>query len=226
MFRRTGPLLIFALAVVASAQDKARTAEDYPARMRVGEFTIAAENLGPSVPNASGGLYVDDYVVIEIAVFPAAGAKRAALSSGAFSLRINGAKGVIRPDSPDFVAAAIKYPNWERQREVVATAGMGNAGVILGRNDPVERFPGDRRPLEQRRPVPNPVPRVDSPVEQQKQQIPVEEQVRSAALPEGVDIPVPVAGALYFHYTGKMKKVKSLELLYEGPLGAGSVRIP
>jgi hypothetical protein len=225
MLRRTAPLLFLIFALAAAGQEPARKAEDYPARMRLGEFTIGVENLGPSVPSASGGLYVDDYIVIGIAVFPAIGVKRAPLSQRAFSLRINGAKIALQPDSPDFVAAAIKYPNWENQRELTVAGSAGNAGVILSRNDPVARFPGDRRPVEYRRPVPNPGPRVDSPVEQRKQQTPVEEQVRGAALPEG-EVVVPVTGALYFHYTGKLKKVKSLELVYEGPLGAGSVRIP
>lgn len=222
---RNLPLLACLIAVPLAAQEAPPKLQDYPAHARIGEFTVGAENLGPSIPTPSGGLYLDDYIVIEIAVFPSGQIKAIQLAHANFALRINGSKSLIRPDTPEFVAAAVKYPNWERQRGLVATAGIGNAGVTLGRNDPVERFPGDRRPIEQRRPVPNPVPRVDSPIESKKEEVPVDEQVRRAAYPE-VERVLPVKGALYFHYTGKLKKVKSLELTYDGPLGAASIRIP
>ena len=147
----------------------------------------------------------------------------ASLAQAQFGLRINGSKSVLRPDSPGFVAASIKYADWERYRGFEATAGLGNAGVILGRPTPAERFPGDRRPTEGR--TPNPVPPVQSPMETKKEQAPVEDLVKAAALPEG-ELVLPVSGCLYFQYKGKLKKIKKLELVYEGPLGEASVRIP
>lgn len=224
MFLRNAACGALWAAGLAMGEQPSRAVEEYAARARVGSFIVAAENLGPSIPNAAGGIYLQDYLVIEAAIFPVGGEKRSTLAQANFGLRVNGSRSVLRPDPPAFVAAAIKYPDWERQREVVAGGQMGNAQVILGRRDPVERFPGDRRPTEQRRPVPNPVPRVDSPVEQKRDDESVERQVRRAALPEG-DVALPVAGCLYFPYKGKASKIKTLELVYEGALGAATLRI-
>jgi hypothetical protein len=209
-------------AAALLAAEPTRKPQEYPAHVRVGNIIIAAENLGPSVPTPSGGVYLNDYVAIEVAVF-AEGTRSADLSASHFGLRINGSRAILRPDSAGFVAASLKYSNWERYRGFEATAGMGNAGVVLGRPTPASRFPGDRRPTEGR--APNPVPPVHSPIENRREEAPVEELVQNAALPEGERV-LPISGCLYFQYKGKLKKIKKLELVYEGPSGETSLRIP
>ena len=52
-----------------------------------------------------------------------------------------------------------------------------------------------------------------------------DEVIQRAALPEG-EVALPVSGCLFFPFHGKMKKIKKLELVYDGPLGHGSVLIP
>jgi hypothetical protein len=223
MFRTIG-LWILLTAAVVHAAEPTRKPQEYPAHVRVGNIIIAAENLGPSVPTPSGGIYLKDYIAIEVAVFsPSALRSTATLSPYHFGLRINGSRSMLRPDSPGFVAAALKYSDWERYRGLEARAGVGDAGVVLGRPTPAGRFPGDRRPIEGR--APNPVPRVESPTSKPKDETPIEELVQNAALIEGEPV-LPVSGALYFQYKGKLKKIKTLELVYEGPSGEVSLKIP
>jgi hypothetical protein len=61
-------------------------------------------------------------------------------------------------------------------------------------------------------------------VEQQPPE-PVEDVVNHLALPEG-DIRPPVSGYLFFPFKDKLKSIKTLDLVYEGPLGAATLRVP
>lgn len=219
-------LLIVALVsqTPLSAGETTRTADEYPAKMQVGRVTIAAENLGPSVPTPSGGIFTQEYLTIEVAIFGAVKGQRETFNHQQFALRINGSKVPLRPDSPGTVAASLKYPDWERRSRLEASAGAGDGGIILGRPRAVERFPGDRRPAEQRGSG-VPLPRVDNPNSRKPETATVDELVQNAALPEG-DAALPVTGCLYFAFKGKLKSIKKLELLYEGPLGESSLRFP
>lgn len=205
------------LAALVHAGETVRKPENYPVRTKVGNLTMAAENLGPSVPTPSGGLFTTDYIVIEVALFGEGRGQTVSVTHRQFALRINGQKSLLRPDTPGAVAASIKYPDWEQQRHLEVTAGP----VIIGRPVPVERFPGDRRPTEGR--VSR--PRVENPVERKPDPTSVDELVRDAALFEG-EMPLPASGCLYFPYKKKMKTIKKLELVYDGPIGEGSLRLP
>ena len=200
-------------------------ATEYPAHAEMKDGAIGAENLGHSLSAAKGLTLVRDYLVVEVALY----AKNVPIKmrNEQFLLRINGKKALIGPQTAGMVAASLKYPDWETRPALVAAGGIGNAGVILGQPDPVERFPGDRRPIEQRRRVPNPVPPAptdSSGVERQAPE-PVEDVVNHLALPEG-DIRPPVSGYLFFPFKDKLKSIKTLDLFYEGPLGAATLRLP
>jgi hypothetical protein len=54
--------------------------------------------------------------------------------------------------------------------------------------------------------------------------VPLEEQIQKLALPEGKYAP-PLAGLVFFPFRGKMKSIKSLELLYEGPAGKATLKL-
>jgi hypothetical protein len=75
----------------------------------------------------------------------------------------------------------------------------------------VERFPGDRRPTQDRLPAP---PRTDTNPTgvQQEEQLPISEVIPRIALPEGA-IRTPTSGYLFFPYRGKLKALKSVELV-------------
>ena len=91
--------------------------------------------------------------------------------------------------------------------------------MILGRPVPVERFPGDptaRRRLPPRAPEPE-----DRSGAEKTPEPKAEEVVVETALPEGTQR-LPVSGYLYFAYKGK---VKSVELIYDGPEGHAALRL-
>jgi len=48
--------------------------------------------------------------------------------------------------------------------------------------------------------------------------------VQKAAFPEG-DRTVPVAGLLFFQYSGKAKSIRSVELIYNGPAGKATLEL-
>ncbi len=220
---RNWPVLLLAVAPLLQAEEPVRKLSDYPAHVKLGRVSLAVEKLGPAIPAPTGAYYADGYMVLEAAFFGDVPGQRAEIHHSDFRLRINGAKTLVPPDSPGSVAASIKYPDWEQRRRLEVGAGMGDASVLIGRPQPVGRFPGDRRPTEDR--VPNPVPPVENPTQKKADGAPIEEIVNSAALVEGERI-LPVWGCLYFPYKGKLKSIRSLELVYSGPFGDAVVRIP
>jgi len=48
--------------------------------------------------------------------------------------------------------------------------------------------------------------------------------VQKAALPEG-DRTLPVAGLLFFQYSGKAKNIRSVDLIYNGPAGKATLKL-
>jgi hypothetical protein len=163
-----------------------------------------------------------DYLVVEVALY-APPAKRIEVSQGQFVLAVNGRKQTLRPQAPSVVAASLKYPDWEPRPSLEVGAGVGNAGVTLGRPQPVERVPGDRRPPQTRTPQPPQAPQQDHGVEREPAPN-ADEVVDEIALPEG-DIKAPVSGYLYFPYKGKVTAIHSLELLYTGPTGEATLKL-
>ena len=126
----------------------------------------------------------------------------------------------------DYVAVEVGFlvPKGRRP-SVAASAGMGDAAVILGRPRQTERFPGDRRPTHDRLPAPPkaPVQEDRSGIEKQPQLAP-EEIVTRQALPEG-EAAGFVRGMVYFPFKGKIASIQKLDLLYEGPSGAAVLKL-
>ncbi len=192
---------------------------DYPVRVQLPGLQIAAEYLVHSLPVSGGVLIVNDYLVLEIALYPAV-PQTVLVASGDFTLKINNRKAVLFAQVPGMVAASIKYPDWENRPTLEATAGVGDTGIVLGRPRTVSRFPGDPRPDQSRLPRPPRVPDQTSPTGEDK---PIGEQVdvsiARSSLPEG-STKAPVSGYLFFAFKGKTKTFRSLELLYSSPDGS------
>lgn len=55
-------------------------------------------------------------------------------------------------------------------------------------------------------------------------QMTIEQRLKLAAIPEG-DEKTPFAGLLYFPFHGKMKAIKSMDLLYDGPAGKFDLKL-
>ena len=155
--------------------------------------------------------------MVDVGVFPSTqqGVK---ISAERFRLRINKGKSELSPDTPGAVAASLKFPDWEQHPNTTAQAGP----VIIGPSQ-VERFPGDPR---QSSPMPQPAPKPDDPSGgDQAVRHSMEETVANAALPEG-QTDRPARGCLFFHYRGKMKSIRSLELVYDPGDSGSKVAIP
>ena len=222
-------LALLLSATLAFAHDGTETkpkAEDYPAHIAVGKFTMAAEYLVRSIPTQYGMFDAGDYLVIDVALF---GPKdeHLQIADGQFNLRLNGKKEMIAPESPQFVAAAKTNPGWESRPRLEASGGNGAGQIGIDTANSAPRFPGDPTG-NPNPPTRNPEPPDPNTTEKrpdtQEQHPPLATMIQSAALPEG-DRVLPVSGLLFFHYKGKTKDIKFLELIYVGPAGKVTLKI-
>ena len=184
------------------------SASQYPFHIALkdGRAAVGAEFMGHTIEGQQTTFVADDYIVVEVAIYPAKG-QTLNVSMGDFQLRVN-EKRVLMPQPAQLAATRMKYPDWDNSTQLEAAGGIGGIGAGVGR-PPVSqpRFPG--APTDQTR-----LPRRD-PVRSQetvvaKQTAP--EAVVYAALPEG-PTSAPVSGLLYFEFKGKLKSLKSMELL-------------
>jgi hypothetical protein len=177
------------------------------------DVTLAADFLGHSFSGPAGMFAAEDYIVVDVAIYPEPGAAIPAAHSH-FTLRLNGRKIPLMTQPAQFVAASLKYEDWTMRPTLTATAGVGDAGVILGRPESTERFPGDPRPRQRRLPNPPsaPAPEDRSGIDRAPPPNPAEICVEQS-LPEG-EITAPVRGYLYFPFRGKLQSIKKAELLY------------
>lgn len=210
-------ILLMAAAGMAAGQSgtapKARP-EDYPAHAAAGKLRIGADYTVHSFSGRGRTFVAGDYLVVEVALYAPRG-EEVMVSTSRWALRVNGKKQALAAQAPQFVAAAFKYPDWQVRRGVELQAGP----VILGRPAPVERFPGDptaRRRLPPRAPEPEDRSGAEKTPEPKAEEVLVE-----TALPEGL-LRMPVSGYLYFAHKGK---VKTVELVYEGPEGRAALRL-
>lgn len=207
-------LILVMWGLVAGATEPKAKPGDYPVHAKAGDVTVAAEYMVHSVTGEGQVFVVDGYLTVEVALYPATG-RTIEVNAGRFTLRVNGKKQALLPQAPAMVAASLKYPDWERRPTLIGSANAGNAGVIVGRPRPSERFPGDRRAEEQRLPNPPRTPESENRSGLDGREVAKPEDVVVAvALPEGAERGA-VAGYLYFGYRDKVSRIKSLELLYE-----------
>jgi hypothetical protein len=202
-------LAILALpAMLLPAQDyiPARPAPgDYKAHAVLSpEHTLAAEFLSRTVPAPNAAFILQHYVVVEVALFT----RDYEFRGTRLSLRLNG-KTPALAQTPGMVAMSLKYPSFENRRQMTAVGSVGNAGVVLGR-DTASRFPGDRR-------VPRPPP--GTPVTEEPSEEPAPWDWVSKLAWEDGPVKGPVGGLLYFPYKGNLAKLKTIELIYNGPEG-------
>lgn len=212
---RRAALLLTPLLLAAEGISPKPAPASYPASAKAGDIGIGAEYLYRSAPAGRDSVFVNGYLVVEVALFGAKG-KRLAISSGNFTLRINKNKRPLMPESPQLVIFEDRYGT-----KPELDIGVGPGVVILGGPPPGPRFPGDRR----NSPPVGGVPRVESqppPGTTAKTNPAI--IMKRTALPVG-DRLLPVAGYLYYPYRKKTKSIKHLELLYQGPAGSAVLRL-
>jgi len=175
------------------------TPSDYLSQVKVGQYTLAAEFKGHSIPNDQGPLVSEEYVVVEVAFFGAPGAKLV-LSPEHFSLRLNGKKNTIPSRHFGLVLGSVKDPEQE------PTKAKSKSKTNIGGS---EREPGE------------PEAPVKIPLETQRAWA---QRVQQAVLPEG-ERPLPQAGVVFFPHRGKTQGLRAVELVYNGPAGEASVAL-
>ncbi len=212
---RCAAFLLLVLPLIAADAPRSK-ASDYQAHIALPTMEIGAEFLLHSIPTDQGVYVAPDYLVVDVGVFPAAH-ETVKMNSGQFRLRINHKTPELSTDSPGSVAADIKYPDWETHPTVVGQAGP----VIL--SDPGNpRFPGD----------PNAPPPIAPPLPKEAERHGIDTEIRktidqsvgNAAFPDGSGNK-PMKGFLYFHFRGKTKSIKSLELVYDAGDGGPKATI-
>ena len=193
--------------------------EDYPVSSSLnGGFTIGAEYLVHTLPTKQGSLIANDYLVVEIAIYGAK-TKTIDLNAAQFTLRVN-KKTTIEPEGPGYVAASLKYGDWENTKRLDLSGGVGNSTVVYGPAQ-ANRFPGDPTV----RPTPSPRVPEDNPAGLEKEPPPsIDDRIERAWLPSGEQNP-PLAGVLCFPFKGKTKSIKTLELIYKGPAGDAVLKL-
>lgn len=206
-------------AWAGGVKERAKPA-DYPVHALLPGLTIGAEFMVHSFSGPYRTYTAPDYLVVEVAVYPET---PLTVSVSQFSLRVNGKKERVFAQTPQFVAASLKYSDWTRRPAATVGAGAGNVGVILGPRQSQGRFPGDNRsrqpPAPPKAPIPPPPGGYEKPEELDAPELAVE-----TALPEG-KTRFPVAGYLYFPYKGKISAIKKLELIYDSPAGTAILRL-
>jgi len=180
------------------------TPADYQAQAQVGGMTIAAEFVGHFVPTLQGNLTTEDYVVVETGMFgpPEAHIK---LFLGDFSLRINGKKAPLPGLPYGMVLKSLKDPDWEPPA-AAASSSTSKTKINTGGGGSQDKDP--------------PAP-VRIPVEVQRA---MEQRIQKASLPEG-DRSVPVAGLIFFQYSGGTQGIRSIELIYNGSAGKATLEL-
>lgn len=187
------------LAASLMAIEPRKSPADYPAQGKGNDIEVGAEYTVRSFLADGHSLTIEDYLMVEVGVYPAA---ETMVSTERFTLRING-KDTLVAQTPGIVAASLKYPDWNQKPRVIASAGP----VIFGRPQAQQRFPGDPRQTPQ--------PRQPVPAENQTNPIDYPDLLTRTALPEG-RTRKPVDGYIFFAYDGKLKAIKSVELLVDG----------
>ena len=155
-----------------------------------------------------------NYIVLEVGVF-ASKAFSGELRIADFHLRLNGQKFALNSASPGLVANTLRNSETDPQRKhTVYTGGMGGTDVTVGQPRQQPRFPGD--PTAGQR-------RTEGALSEEKSEQNWDVAVESS-LPEG-PLQSGRAGNLFFEYPGKMTKVKTIVLEYEGPGGKVEIKL-
>lgn len=215
---RIAGLILFSATLFAGGTTPKTNPSEYPAQVRLGSTVYGVEYMVRSIGSDKQTFITEDYLVVEVALFPDKGTSTS-VDMRNFTLRLNGKKSALLAQTPGIVGASLKYPDWNRQTGVIASAGAGDRGIILGRPTEVERFPGDPRPSQRRLPRGPEAPTVERP-EQEPVDYPA--IVVKMALPEG-PIKYPVSGYLYFPHRGKLESIRKVELLIGGGAGEPAV---
>jgi len=205
-------LLLCSIFLLFGGTETKPKVDDYEVHAQAKNVAIGAEYTVHSFSRGEQMFIANDYLVMEVALFPAKGATIDVLR-GDFSLRIN-KKEPLDAAEPTLVVAQMEHPEWQPPRDRPHPEGgvaVGNIGVVINAPQanpnpfPTSRTTGAPPPVE--------IPK-DNPSGVTKQQVDPSALLLATALEEGQHH-APISGFLYFPFRGNLKSIKTLELLYQ-----------
>jgi hypothetical protein len=193
-------------------------ASKYSAHGQINSVSMGAALWGHYVPVDGVSFKTDEYLVVEVALF-APPSMKLDIDASQFVLTVNGQR--LLPLAPGLATLRYVIPDMREPRpHLDSDAGVGPVTISTGR-DPVQpKFPGDSNPANI--PLPPRTQSSDDPL-QRKPVDPVQ-AISNAALPEGRH-GTPISGYLFYAYTGKLKRVKHVELEYNSRMGAATLSL-
>ncbi|MBS1853722.1 MAG: hypothetical protein JST11_00035 [Acidobacteria bacterium] len=176
---------------------------DYDVHAYAGHFDIGAEYMVHSFSAGEEMFLTERYLVVEVAFYPPLKTDDVTIDLAKFKLRIN-RKTLISADPPAQAAASLTPSMWDSQQPSRISGGIGAGPVGVGVGQP-RPIPGPRPPR---------APEADPPGGIERKPVSPEEVLLNTALPGGPH-KGPVSGFVYFPFAGKLKSVKSVELVYD-----------
>ena len=203
--------LLFLAAALAYAQGtKPKPAPaDYEVHLSDGPLDIGAEYMVHSFSNGEDMFIAEQFLVVEVALYPLMKDDQVNVDYKKFGLRLN-SRTLLAPVPPAQVADALRGTPWFRQDQQPGLNGSVGAG-------PIDYPVGGGSPYPPQRRAPNPprAPDPDPPGGIERTRVSAEEVLRQTALPPGPH-KGPVSGFVYFYYKGKPSSLKTVELDYDG----------
>jgi hypothetical protein len=206
--------LVLCACLQAGTQPKPSAAE-YATSGKGAYVSLGAELLGRAVDSGTASFFTASYIVVEAAVFPRDN-PGLPVSPSQFRLRINGATRELSTAAAGAVAADIRNPEYSGDHAPGLDGAVSAGGVVVATRRQAERFPGDptvRRPGGQ-------TTSSDQPTSADRGSQAAVELALEAG-PGGT----ARSGLLYFHWKGKLKDLKKIELVYDGPGGLTVLRL-
>lgn len=197
--------VLFLLALPVAAQyglDARRSADQYPAHKTAGDLTVAAEFHFRAVEYQGDTHFLRDALVVEVALYRQ-GMQKLDVGSVVFRLNVNGKKTLFAQ------TAGLVLSQEHLGSQPALDIFVQDGRVRLGGPD-LGRYPEKGRP--------QPLPRVEDPNRPQREAPSLDAVLQQLALPTGKRT-LPVAGMVYFQYRKKLKSIKKLELVCDGPSG-------
>ena len=185
-------------------------ASDYPAHVVIDGLTIAGALVPPAQVRKifAGDLTGGGYIVVEVALYPEAGAA-VDISPGDFTLAGGAESSMVHPVSPQSIAGVLDRKNSPRHRDTDVTATIGYESGT----DPIT---GQRRSgIYTGVGVANGPAGTLGPPPAGPDPWTVRQELEDRALPEG-KVSKPVAGYLYFPKPSRKSKNAGYELTYYG----------
>ena len=197
--------VVFGLLVclAAGAQPLPKLGE-YPAHARAGAAEIGAKYLPGGLPFAPSGDASKNFLVVDVAVFPAA-KMGLAISKAQFTLAVN----------DKLVLSAQTHGAGTTAGSLIATDSSTKSGAVELGGPPITH-------VATKQPVEAAMPRRPIALDPEPDEPSATTPARKAALPEGFT-DKPVTGYLYFRFDGDRKSIHSLELTYG--VGANKTRL-